>query len=204
MGSQGDSAPSTSGRGPVLPAMFQPVDAPSTKTLALTIAGAAVAGAVVWHFTRELYYSYVPPKVGLGRVVEGPQIGVRSGGLPQLPPPPLPPTCRCLPACLRVLRSLQLRLAASDVGSPCVSCGGHAAVPVPARHDDGMDGECAGAARQAAALAPPRARLPRRWAAILVAAVSGERSSPEYVLQSFMLPCYSCAVGDALLNQPCC
>jgi ethanolamine-phosphate cytidylyltransferase len=42
--------------------MFQPVHAPSTKTLALTIAGAAVAGAVVWHFTRELYYAYVPPK----------------------------------------------------------------------------------------------------------------------------------------------
>lgn len=100
MSSQSDSAPSTSGRGPVLPAMFQPVHAPSTKTLALTIAGAAVAGAVVWHFTRELYYAYVPPKVRSGRGGEGPQIGGRSGGLPPqlLPlPPPNPP---CLPTCL--------------------------------------------------------------------------------------------------------
>lgn len=40
--------------------------APSTQTLALTIAAAAVAGAVVWHFSREAYYSYVPPKVRWG------------------------------------------------------------------------------------------------------------------------------------------
>lgn len=36
---------------------------PSTTTLALTVAGAAVAGAVVWHLTRETYYTYVPPQV---------------------------------------------------------------------------------------------------------------------------------------------
>ncbi|PSC71866.1 Ethanolamine-phosphate cytidylyltransferase [Micractinium conductrix] len=35
---------------------------PSTTTLALTVAGAAVAGAVVWHLTRETYYTYVPPQ----------------------------------------------------------------------------------------------------------------------------------------------
>ena len=80
--------------------MFQPVHAPSTKTLALTIAGAAVAGAVVWHFTREFYYAYVPPKVGLGRGGEAPQIGARSGALPPQPPPLPPPTPPCLPACL--------------------------------------------------------------------------------------------------------
>jgi hypothetical protein len=38
-------------------------DPPSKTALALMIAGAAVAGAVVWHFTRESYYTYVPPRV---------------------------------------------------------------------------------------------------------------------------------------------
>lgn len=57
----------TSGRGLVLPPGFYlAAHPPDTKTLALTIAGAAVAGAVVWHFSRETYYSYVPPKVTAG------------------------------------------------------------------------------------------------------------------------------------------
>ncbi|KAL4419461.1 hypothetical protein ABPG77_003574 [Micractinium sp. CCAP 211/92] len=34
----------------------------STTQLALTIAGAAVTGAVVWHYTRDAYYAYVPPR----------------------------------------------------------------------------------------------------------------------------------------------
>lgn len=57
-----DSQPSTSGRGTL--ASLHPLPTPpSTATLALTIAGAAVAGAVIWHFSRETYYAYVPPKV---------------------------------------------------------------------------------------------------------------------------------------------
>lgn len=40
----------------------------STTQLALTIAGAAVTGAVVWHYTRDAYYAYVPPRVStMGR-----------------------------------------------------------------------------------------------------------------------------------------
>lgn len=58
-----ESHTTTSGRGLVLPPGFYlAAHPPDTKTLALTIAGAAVAGAVVWHFSRETYYSYVPPK----------------------------------------------------------------------------------------------------------------------------------------------
>lgn len=66
-GSGGASVPSTSGRSIAahhLPSFYYAAgQQPSTTQLALTIAGAAVAGAVVWHFTRETYYSYVPPKV---------------------------------------------------------------------------------------------------------------------------------------------
>lgn len=36
---------------------------PRAAELALTIAGAAVAGAVAWHYLRESYYTYVPPRV---------------------------------------------------------------------------------------------------------------------------------------------
>ena len=147
MSSSADSGPSTSGRGPAPYAIWQPAHAPSTTTLALTIAGAAVAGAVVWHFTREFYYAYVPPKVGPWRGGEGPQIRGRQGGgrraaaaNPAVPPrsPPPPPRAPLPPAC----------------------CTAPPAVPVPARHDDGLDGQRAGAARQASALPPPRARLP--------------------------------------------
>lgn len=64
------SLPSISGRGHSLPSSLYPHalyagggDPPSKTALALMIAGAAVAGAVVWHFTRESYYTYVPPRV---------------------------------------------------------------------------------------------------------------------------------------------
>ena len=60
----GDGQPSTSGRSGVGLPLFNPAGyQPSTSALALTIAGAAVAGAVVWHFGRERYYAYVPPQV---------------------------------------------------------------------------------------------------------------------------------------------
>jgi hypothetical protein len=63
----GDSQPSSSGRSGVGLPLFNPTGyQPSTTALALTIAGAAVAGAVVWHFSRESYYAYVPPQVPIG------------------------------------------------------------------------------------------------------------------------------------------
>lgn len=61
-------AASTSGRGLGVSSLaggasyFYGPTPPSTTTLALTIAGAAVAGAVVWHFAREAYYARVPPQ----------------------------------------------------------------------------------------------------------------------------------------------
>lgn len=46
----------------------------SNTQLALTIAGAAVAGAVVWHYTRDAYYAYVPPRVSTMGSREGAEI----------------------------------------------------------------------------------------------------------------------------------
>ena len=115
-----EGGPSTSGRLPALPALpglpslphlphyGQP---PSTAQLALTIAGAAVAGAVVWHFCREAYYSYVPPKVrgaggasahggrrpvGRRRAVRGGSVGGGWGALAS--PPPARPAAPAAPA----------------------------------------------------------------------------------------------------------
>lgn len=84
--------PSTSGRGGASSSsnsgggaaglFYSPHQPPSTTTLALTIAGAAVAGAVVWHFTRESYYAYVPPQASyMGVQSQGSRCrGIRAKG----------------------------------------------------------------------------------------------------------------------------
>lgn len=98
----GDAQPSTSGRGTSNGGLHLPMlgyqQPPSTAKLALTIAGAAVAGAVIWHFTRETYYSYVPPKVlpgaGLSAACSEPRGDTGQAGCAPLPPQPAP--CRLL------------------------------------------------------------------------------------------------------------
>lgn len=105
MGSGNAAQPSTSGRQPGsltiqlppmtihAPQMPQQLAHLSHAELALVIAGAAVTGAVAWHFLREAYYSYVPPRVrqrsGLRRVGSAAAACWRP-----LPPASLRPTLR--------------------------------------------------------------------------------------------------------------